>query len=328
MQMTRSHVQILLAAALVIARVPAAHAQQRPEPAGPGTIVGLVVNQFGRGLDSSDVYIAELKVHKTIGPDGRFRFDSIPDGKYTVVARHIGYFASGRLVTMTPDGAVAAFRLAPIVRSLPTIVKSASRGGISGVIGDTAYKVIEGAHIEVVGESRRADSDSSGMFYIKVPVGRHMVAVRKEGYATKMVSVTVPSDSGRQVLVQLSPSNGQNEHRLSSNIEALQQRLMRRSAASSMIMTREDIAKSGMQDLLDLAIKGAQHSLRDDCPAILDGGPQAVALYSLKAADIDMIEVYQSKRARSTYNNIRANGGRVSSARPPDCERVYVWLRK
>ncbi|HEX7939217.1 MAG TPA: carboxypeptidase-like regulatory domain-containing protein [Gemmatimonadaceae bacterium] len=319
---------VVVSAAILTVGPTRAQAQQRPEPAGPGTITGLVLDPFGRGVDSSDVYIAELKIHKTVGADGRFRFDSIADGTYTVVARHVGYFAAGRKVTMEPQGVFVGMRLSPIVRHLPTVVSSAPRGGISGVIGDTAYNVIQGAKIEIAGESRRAVSDSAGTFLIPVPVGKHMIAVRKEGYITKMVSVTVPSDSGRRILVWLTPGTNQAEARFAFNLEALTERLERRSAAYSSIMTREDINKSGMTDLYDLAIKGAQHGLRDDCPAIVDGGPQRVPLWSLKAADIEMLEVYQARRASYNSTNMRANNNRMSSARPPDCEQVWVWLRK
>jgi hypothetical protein len=315
------------AVAMLVLSVPAA-AQQRPEPAGPGTIVGVVVDPLGNPLEGADVYIVELQKHRTVGADGRFRFDSIPDGEYIIAARHVGFLGSGRKVTMTPEGLVAAFRLQRITRNLPAIVTSAPRGGLSGVIGDTAYKVIVGAEIETIGATRRAKSDSSGMFYIKVPTGRHMVSVKAPGYTTKLVAVTVPKDSGRQILVQLSPSNGRNENRLESNLEELHQRLMRRSAAYSAVYTREDINKSGPLELIDLARRGAQYAVRDDCTALIDGGPMRVPLYALSTADVEMVEVYQARRPRYTSSNLRSSGGRLSSARPPECATVYVWLRK
>ena len=299
--------------------------QRRPEPAGPGTVIGFVVDGFGRGIDNADVYILELKRRVTSDTAGYFRFDSIPDGDYQLAARRIGYFAVSRKIRMEPGGVVASLRLAPITRTLPSIVTSASRGGLSGIVADSNSNVIKGAVVEVIGESRRAETDSAGFFQIKVPTGRHMVKVSASGYATKMVSATVPTDSGRQIMVWLSTGDNNAAARMDFNMKALHERLIRRTAVSSALITREDINKHGWTDLSQIA--RSAWPVDDNCRAIVDGGPRSIEIWALKAEDIETVEAYFPKPTRYTATNTRS-GANARQAPRPTCIPVYVWLRR
>jgi len=304
-----------------------APAGAQARPAGPGTIVGRVLTTSGMALDSADVRIVELKGHVAADAGGLFRFDSIKPGNYTVAARRLGYFPGAREVVLGDVGVVVTIALSPISRSLPTVVTSAARGGLSGIIGDTAFNIISGAQIDIVASGRRAVSDSAGGFYIPLPSGKHMVSIKREGYASKLISVTVPVDSGRRMLVWLSSGSNVSLGREAAIMDSLRQRLMWRSAVYSSLVTREDINRSGVKELTDIARRGATYSIRDDCPAVVDGGPGTMPLWSLHAADIEMVEVYHYRQPQNTVTSIR--GGASARRRlPPECETVYVWLRK
>jgi len=178
-----------------------------------------------------------------------------------------------------------------------------------------------------VASGHRAVSDSAGAFYIPAPAGRHMVSIKRDGYASKLISVTVPADSGRRMLVWLSPASNVSVGREAAIMDSLRQRLMRRTAAYSSLVTREDMNRSGVKELTDIARRDALYPIRDDCPAIIDGGPLTMPLWSLQAADIEMVEVYHNRPPRNTVTSIRG-GASARRQSPPECEKVYAWLRK
>ncbi len=56
-----------------------------------GDVAGRIVSTTGAPLSSATVAITELNRAVTSGVDGRFRFDAIPAGRYTLSARKLGY---------------------------------------------------------------------------------------------------------------------------------------------------------------------------------------------------------------------------------------------
>lgn len=61
----------------------------------PGSIAGVALDSVGKPLSEADVRLAGSPFHVTPGDDGRFRFDSLPSGGYTIVAETPGYSALG-----------------------------------------------------------------------------------------------------------------------------------------------------------------------------------------------------------------------------------------
>ena len=104
-------------------------------------------------------------------------------------------------------GGIGDFELLPLARALPAIVSSAARGGLSGVVGDTAFQSLPGAEVRVMGEDMVTETDSGGAFFLPVRQGRYMVTITKPGFADRVVGVTIPSDSGRRITAFLQPSS-------------------------------------------------------------------------------------------------------------------------
>jgi hypothetical protein len=330
MQMRRPLFGVLMCLAAATAG-----AQQRVNApaARPGSISGVVVDTLGRVLDLADVVLTPSRRRVTVGIDGTFRFDSLKPGKYTVTARRLGYYPMAVAVTLGDSGRTLALGLAPISRSLPSVVTSAPRGGISGVVGRSdagpdTNNVLAGAKIQVVGSARRAVSDSSGSFYINVPPGKHMVSIKREGYESKLVSVSVPSDSGRRILVWMSAGSDARANRDASTLDALAGRIMRRNVVWSTLYSREEIMKLEMPEAIQVAQAGAGQMMTDTCSAIIDGGPLRLPLWTLKAADIEMMEVYTAKGARQTFTSARNTSPAPLRQRRQDCAQVWIWLRK
>ncbi len=321
-------VALTVAAATARAQQPAA-----PKPAGPKTLVGIVTDTLGNPVDSVDLLIASVKRHALTRSDGTFRFDDLKPGPYQIVARKLGFYPQVQSATVDDKGGVLSFSIVQGVRALPPIVTSVARGGFSGVIGDTSYNIVEGAQIAVIASDHRVLSDSMGRFFLDLKPGKYMVNVTRPGYRSRLVSVTIPNDSGRRMTVWLTPANRGQNARDAFAYDALTQRLETRNPVFSTIFTREDINRLGIEDGSQLARLGSNSQFGppdDGCLAIVDGGPRTLPLWAIDAADIEAMETYAPQPRRGGVTSI--TGSRSSSAAqaqtPCKGVRVFVWLRK
>jgi Carboxypeptidase regulatory-like domain len=293
---------------------------------GPGTIVGTISDTSLVPLDSVDVFISSPR-RQTVSASGVFRLDSLRPKQYEVSARRLGYLPQTHTVTVGDSGGVAAFCLAPSTRTLDPIISSAPRSGLSGVIADTALHIIPGAEIAVLGGGGHAVSDSAGIFYVPLRPGRYMVRVKHASFEAKMVSISVPNDSGRKMLVWLAPANRAAKAREEAAARELDFRLDTAGGVWSKIFTREDIDNFPSTELRQLAQAGAVAHVDENCQAIIDGGPYTMPIWSLTAADLEMVEVYADKPPRSGSTSI-LNQRRQPTSTGPKCPHVYAWLRK
>jgi hypothetical protein len=320
---------LLLIAMLETSTAGAQRSTVAPPPAGPRTLVGVVSDTLGSTIDSVDVFIASLKRHTMSGADGRFRFDDVKPGTYDVSTRRLGFLPQLRRVKVGDEGGTMTFSLVPYMRGLPPVVSSAARGGLSGVIGDTAYNIVSGAQISVIASDRRATSDSTGSFFLDLKPGKHLVRVAAPGFAARLVSVTIPNDSGRRMTVWLTPSTRGESARESWAIDNLNARLLRRDPVHSTIYSREDINSIGPTDIIQLAVMGAHQPVDDDCPAFIDGGPRTAPIWAFSPSDIETMETYTQKRPSYAPKSIMGRGVYREPAPANDCPvTVYLWLRK
>ncbi|HTJ24112.1 MAG TPA: carboxypeptidase-like regulatory domain-containing protein [Gemmatimonadaceae bacterium] len=322
---------------------PIGHAQQPVTTTQPGrrprAIVGTVADTAGRAIDSAEVILASPNRRTVTGADGRFEFDDVKPGNYELVARKLGFYPQTRRVKVDTGGGAIKFELVQRPYSLAPVVSTATRLGLSGVVGDTAYNIVSGAAIAVLAGNERAVSDSTGAFFLGLKPGRHVLRVSRDGFAPRMLTVTIPPDSGRRVVVWLTPANRAGGYRESFAMDSLAHRLLVRNPVWSKLLTREDILRSGVTDVPQLATVGAGKRIDQRCPAIVDGGPMRLPLWAFEPADIEMMEVYTTPPPRRTNADAVAQ---VFKRRPPDTRgwqpdtmstsdcgaQLYVWLRK
>lgn len=326
----------LLAAASTPAQQPT---RPSPPPSGPRMIVGVVTDTLGNVVDSADVVVGQLKRHTLTKSDGTFRFDDIKPGTYELSARKLGFFPQVRRVKVGDTGGAVTFELVRTAYALPPVVTTSTRTGLSGVVGDTAYNVVADAEITVLATDRHTRSDSTGAFYLPVKPGRHVVRVSRPGYAPRMVSVTIPMDSGRRIVVWLTPSDRRGAGRELLMMDSLNDRLIKLNPVWSKIYTREDIVKTGITEIAQLATVGAGKRVDERCSAIIDGGPRRAPIWTFSPADLEMMEIYTAPPPRETIAKqtarIFGRGGPDTRGTAPatmsdaDCgAAIYVWLRK
>jgi hypothetical protein len=204
---------------------------------------------------------------------------------------------------------------------------------LSGVVGDTAYRIVANADVSVLASGRRTKSDSTGAFYLDIKPGTHVVRVVREGYAPQMLSVTVPQDSGRRIAVWLTPDS-RSTARYAAVMEELSARLLRRNPAWSRIMSREQIAATGINESSQLATAAAITRIDERCEAVIDGGPFKAQLWTFSPADIEMIEVYTDPvkpvtTAQNVATVLGSRGSQGPGAARRDCPAtIFVWFRK
>ncbi len=316
-------------------------------PPGSRIVAGVVADTGDIPIDSVEVVIGsyERKLFGGTGPfqidkrtrtnaKGEFRFTGVSNGEYEVRARRLGFAPQSRKITQVSEGVAIKFSLLPLVRALPARVTSVLRGGISGVVGDTTYAALAGADVRILASDKRVTADSVGQFWLDAKPGKYMLSIQKPGYLNKTVSVTVPNDSGRRVIVWLTP--GRNSNREGFILDAISHRMaVKRSSAS--FFTREDIERLKVEEVLQLAKMGSTTPVRSDCMAIVDGY-YSQFLYEIVTDEVESVEVYPP-------GSLPSADGRISRTTPPrsinsglqqrrpsapvaGCPMTYVWMKK
>jgi hypothetical protein len=330
-------------------RLPGVNVIGTPDKPGPKLLVGIVVDTAGNVIAGAEVTIPDLARRAFTKSDGSFRFDSVRSGQYKMRARKLGFAPQIREFEVDSAGGAAQFQLLPIVTALPAMVTSAGRRGISGYVGDVELRSVADATVRVLGAGLSTKTDTDGAFFLPAEPGRYMVAIAKDSFTTKLVSVTVPKDSGRHVNAWLMPGR---EVPLGEawNIEDLRERHAWVRPQDRILYTREDMSGRGIEwvyDAVQLAGPkfGFVERLDRDCMVVADGGPDIVNLATLTIDDVESVEIYKAypsgsptvaaaaPRGKNTNmkggqfvqrdNARRAiieNGARV-------CPGVFVWLR-
>jgi len=185
--------------------LPAVVVNAAPERPGPRKVAGVVRDTAAVALDSVEVSITSLQRRVFSKADGAFLFTDVAPGKYEVRARKLGYGPQIREMVVDSAGGTGMFSLVPLPYVLRPVVTTVARGGLSGVVGDTAFNALGGAEVRVLGHDAHTITDSTGSFYIPVKAGSYLVAVKDPGFADRLVSVIVPPDSGERIRVTLAP---------------------------------------------------------------------------------------------------------------------------
>jgi hypothetical protein len=265
-------------------------------------IVGVVRDTFAIGIDSVEITIPELKLRAFTDGEGKFRLDKVGRGEYSVRARKIGYTPQVRTVKVDDDGGVGEFELLQFRRTLAPVVVNAARGGLGGVVGDSAFRALPGVEVRLMEQGFLAETDSSGYFHFDVGPGQYFVSVQREGYLDRTLAVRIPEDSGRRVTVFLEP--GKRSVRSAHNVDDFRERLAWRRKDKSSLYSHDDLVDMGVEWVGDV-IQGAVTRIAEvkvreidrDCVGILNGGPETVMLSDLTIDDVSAIEVYPSAPA-------------------------------
>jgi carboxypeptidase family protein len=315
-------------------RPPVAQKPRAP-PAPPRTVVGIVLDTGDVPIDSVEIRIVSLQRRTLSDVNGVFRFDDVRPGTFDVGARRLGFAPQVRRVTVGNDrGGSATFALLSVGYVLPPVVTRSPRGGLSGVIGDTAFNVMPGADVYVVGSGHRTRTDSAGTFFLDLKPGSYMVQVTSPGFARKLLSVSISADSGRHITVWMAPAEKRSNYREAEAIEQLRFRFMLR-RATARFYSREDLNRYDFAWLRQLVVMGSGMPVADDCEVVIDGLERR-PVSSLTLDEVESVEVYPPGSIPSAAGSIRRTSpprsidsrGTLQVPSGQNCPGVYVWTRR
>jgi len=295
-----------------------------------------VVDTSGRPVDNAQLLLLSPRRQVITNRDGTFRLIDIGTGKADITVRKIGHHPVRTQFEIADGGSALRIELIPLVRTLPTVITTAQREGLSGVITDTDFRPIPGATIRAMGSGAgTARSGPDGQFFSEVKPGHYLVEVNAAGYLSQMVSVTVPNGEGRRMAVLMRAGLRSTAARQAAYMDSMRSRIMNRRTAYSRLFTREDIAKLSGTDARQLATLGAMARVDETCEALVDGGIERLPVWAIDAADIEFMEVYAQTPDRATVLGAQRGAGRRMGAQSrqagsitPCPAIVYVLMRK
>jgi hypothetical protein len=276
-------------------RLPGMVVKAAPPPPGPKIFAGIVRDTDETPLEGVEIIIPGLRKRVLSNADGTFRFTDMPIGGFEMRARKLGYAQQVRDFTVDKQGGSGAFELVPWPHTMPPVVTSAARGGLSGRVADTSFAPVADALVSVTTKALRTQTDSNGAFFLPAPPGSWMVIIRKPGYADRVASVTIPSDSGRHLSTMLLPAHSipvKERH----NVDDLEARQIWHDKLKQPFYTHEDIEKLGITWIYDLVRMSGGDQYSADCSVVIDGGPATRSLSTLTVDEVESVEVYGANR--------------------------------
>jgi hypothetical protein len=340
------------AAALVCVAAFALNAQQPaaglPPKAGPGTIVGIVVDTTGRPVDSAYVYIQFPKREARTGRDGRFRFNDLPSTlDFDLGVRKVGFEPQVLVSRLDKTGGSIRIAMKRLPNFLPPVVTEARQPGLSGLVTNFSGEPVAGARVEIVASGNGVMvTGANGRFALDPKPGSYMVTVAKAKFETKVASVTIPASGGKELKVALLPQlNAGYGHRQAANMDDMRRRLLYKWGPFSRVLTHEDILKMGDVDMRQMVSMTTAARADEDCEISIDGGMDRAPIWAVDVKDFESMEVYGSppkapgEIQRAGVTSIMGNGpigtqnrGRGSASsrldRNKNCPLVIAWTRK
>ena len=333
--------RVVIAVALIMVGVLKRDVAAQAAVAQATSLRGVVTDSVGARLANIDVSVTQLRKRVRTSADAAFRFDSVAPGTYDVIARGAGFELLTSRVVVSAAGGSMAIVLPRVVRSLPTMTTVADRGGLSGVIGDTAYQAMPEVTVTVQGLGTTVKTDANGAFFAPLKAGSYMVRLDRKGFARQLISVTIPENEGRRIAAWMRPQVSAGANLEASELAEMNQRMVREQGIATKFYTREEIDKLNVKTLRTLLERTTFGTITDDCWVLINGIRDSLPMWALDPDELEYVEVYQESqgvgtgraRGRTSINGNARGFGTATSMRPSPSrwcgkQRLIAWLRK
>ncbi|MHA7630279.1 carboxypeptidase regulatory-like domain-containing protein [Corallococcus sp. M7] len=157
-------------------------AESPKDPVGneprPGRVTGVVLTEEGQPLKDFEVTL--LETDKTVSSDaqGKFAFESLPPGNYTLMASGPGYDLEQQEVEVEAGMTVAmSFNLKATIIRVSGEVQGEDGTALVGV----SVSILDHETDEVL---ERATTDTSGAFFVDLAPGLYTIEAEREGYVS------------------------------------------------------------------------------------------------------------------------------------------------
>lgn len=301
------------------------------KPTGSVRLSGFVTDTTGVPIANANVVVESLGRRTRSALDGSFRFEQLEIGTYSVSVQSVGFRPSAQVVSVGGDGSVMAFRLSRSPNVLPAMVTSGSRGGLSGVVGDTAFRAIGDVKVTVLGTGHAALTDTCGSFFVPLRPGQYLLRFERDGFARQLVSVTIPDNEGRRLAAWMVPKAAPDDAFKSHMLFEMDQRMVRERGIGTAYFGREELDRIGASSIEGLAQRFATSQIAD-CMVRVNGGPTMRPLWALSASELEFVEVYLpslSSMGKGRKSGSRSTSTSMRPATSKSCGNlgIIVWLR-
>lgn len=277
---------------------------------------------------------------------GRFRLPSLNPGRHVLRARSLGFLPSEVSIVLGTRDTTVVIALIRAPNRLSEVTVRGNWQGIHGIVGDAISQApLSGVAVRIVGVSSDTRTDDSGIFSAPTRAGSFVVRLEKEGYAPKTLSIEVPRDSSREVLVSLDTSSV-NDARTQILWREYDSRTRMRGMNSALVPAGE-LARIGTQTLSEALRRAPSFATRNlrladaDICLYVNGEPKPG--WTMDAFDVDeilSIEVYGRGGELTRNLGVRwpkgepcGRGHGASPVRLSERERrlmvqsVVIWLK-
>ena len=302
-----------------------------------GEITGRAVDESGRPIAGVRLELHPGSQRVASEEDGRFTFRGVALGKYSLVARRIGYQLLTTQVEVTASAATPTIILVAIPRVLDSvrILERAAVNRFSAIVLDDRGAPVTDASVVVEGISNTLHTDSLGRFEVPKQVhGTLVIRMRKMGYraylgslrmlATRADTLRMSRLAQSLSAVQITEASGFG--RDTFVYKDLDQR-MRWKTTQAAVISRDELSAMGRLNIctaLWFTPTGSRYGAGAMCAkacVILNGvarpGMPANAYYS---DQLEMVEYYPPKSDWSNSLAARGCGGTGST--------LVIWMRK
>lgn len=169
-------------------------------------VTGTVSDASGRPVVAAAVTMTGATAPVLTDSTGVYRLSGPARDTAVLVVRRMGYRVRVMAIRLQPGETVVNVELEDAPQRLDAVVTAATRTGVFGVVGDTAFNVLVGARVSLAGRVGESVTDSTGAFIIDpVRAGANLLEVRAYGFRPRLVSFTVPPNGGVQLAVWMTP---------------------------------------------------------------------------------------------------------------------------
>lgn len=345
---------VLAASVMLVVTGPQSGAAQ----AVPRTLSGTVRDTVGRPLEGAVIVLNPMEAMRAARADagGRFRFDRLNPGRYTMRTTRIGSMPDERVIVVPAEGLQVNITLTPIPYRLDTLTIVARR---TGIFGTTVYRedfrALGAVEVSVLGTGHRMRTSADGRFsFGEVRPGGWVVKGKRDGFETTMFAVVVPDTAAVELAMAMDTIRTKAQAIANNRVQDMQMRINRMDANSSALVVGQEFAAQRGQTL-DVALRYSPSFLAKglvlenvEC-IYINGLPRPTLLAKDIAADqVAMAEVYNYRGGvsyqdqqlfRNNGNSCGAGpvqevfgrgGQQMRSLRPPKPTTVayiLIWLK-
>ncbi|RKG99696.1 carboxypeptidase regulatory-like domain-containing protein [Corallococcus carmarthensis] len=144
----------------------------------PGRVTGVVLTEEGAPLKDFEVTLLETDKTVTTDTQGKFTFESLTPGTYTLMAVGPGYDVAQDEVEVE-----AGMTTAMSFNLKATVIR------VTGKVQQEDGTAIVGAYVSILDQDtgevlKRVTSDTQGAFTVDLPPGLYTLEAERDGYAT------------------------------------------------------------------------------------------------------------------------------------------------